>query len=165
MSLSLQISNNERIFSIESSLTTLESSMKDLESYFRPIQSNLARLNDHFEQQGLSNQITVFGVKGDAFIENAESRFMSLCAGKFPGIPITQSDVVSAKSIGKLSAKARPIVVELCNLRVKNISYYKRHFGRNCRSFGSRLPQIPIKKRIFSRTVKNAGLDGISQIV
>ena len=59
---------NKHIFSIESSLTLLGSSMKDLESSFRPIQSNLARLNDRFEQQALSNQIIVFGMK-DASIE------------------------------------------------------------------------------------------------
>jgi hypothetical protein len=149
MSLSLEISNNECIFSIESSLVTLESSMKDLESYFRPIQSNLARLNDRFEQQGLSSQITVFGVKGDVFIENTESRFMSLCAGKFPGIPITQSDVVSAKRIGKPSAKARPTIVQFCNLRVKNIRYYKRQFGRNCRVLEADYLKFPSKEDFF----------------
>ena len=114
-------SYNKRISLIESSLTTLGSSMKDLESSFKPIQSNLARLNDRFEQQALSNQIIVFGVKEDPPIENTESQFMSLCAVKFPGIPITQSDVVSAKRIGKPSAKPRPIVVEFCNLRIRQL--------------------------------------------
>ena len=114
-------SYNKRIFSIESSLTTRGSSMKHLENSFRPIQSNLARLNDRFEQQALSNQIIVFGMKEDTPIENTESQFMSLCAGKFPGIPITQYDVVSAKRIGKPSAKPRPIVVEFCNLRIHQL--------------------------------------------
>ena len=109
-------SYNRRIFSVESSLATLESSMIDLKNSFQPIQSNLARLNDRFEQQALSNQIIVFGVKEETSIENTESQFLSLCAGKFPGIPIIQSDVVSAKRIGKPSAKPRPIVVEFCNL-------------------------------------------------
>ena len=86
-------SYNKHIFSIESSLTTLGSPMKDLESSFRPIQSNLARLNYRFEQQALSNQIIVFGVKEHAPIENTESQFMSLCPGKFPGTPITHSNV------------------------------------------------------------------------
>jgi len=114
-------SYNRRIFSVESSLATLESSMIDLKNSFQPIQSNLARLNDRFEQQALSNQIIVFGVKEETSIENTESQFLSLCAGKFPGIPIIQSDVVSAKRIGKPSAKPRPIVVEFCNLRVRQL--------------------------------------------
>ena len=66
-------SYEKSIFSIESSLTTLESSMKDLERSFRTVQSNLARFFDHFEQQALSSQTIVFGVKEDSSIENIES--------------------------------------------------------------------------------------------
>ena len=54
-------------------------------------------------------------------LKTLKRQFMSLCSGKFPGIPITQSDVVSAKGIGKPSAKPKPIVVEFCNLRIRQL--------------------------------------------
>jgi len=53
-------------------------------------------------------------VKEDAPLK-IQSQFMSLCARKFPGIPITQSNVVSAKRIGR---QPRPTVVEFCNLQI-----------------------------------------------
>ena len=51
---------------------------------------------------------------------------MSLSAGKFPGILITQSDVVSAKRICIPSAKPRPIVVDFCNLQVHQLLLRQR---------------------------------------
>ena len=112
-----------RMTKLESSLKLLDSGLSKLQNSLKPIQSNVDRLSDQFDQMKLSNQLVLFGLKEDPYPEASESRFLGFCSTRFPGIPVTQNDIVSARRIGKQGSglKPRPLVVEFCSSRMQQL--------------------------------------------
>ena len=91
--------------------------LSKLQNSLKPIQSNLDRLSDQFDQMKLSNQLVLFGLKEDLYPEASDSRLLGFCITRFPGIPVTQNDIISARRIGKQGSglKPRPLVLEFCS--------------------------------------------------
>ena len=97
--------------------------LSKLQNSLKPIQYNVDRLSDQFDQMKLSNQLVLFGLKEDPYPEASESRFLGFCSTRFPGIPVTQNDIVSARRIGKQGSglKPRPLVVVFCSSRMQQL--------------------------------------------
>lgn len=110
-----------RMSKLESSLHLLDSGLSELQKSLKPIQLNVDRLSDQFDQMKISNQLILFGFKEDPYPEASESKFLGFCSTRFPGIPLTKNDIVSVRRIGKQGSglKSRPLVVEFCSPRMQ----------------------------------------------
>jgi len=71
----------------------------------------------------ISNLLTTFGFKENSYPEASESKFLRFCSTRFPGIAVTQNDIVSVRKIGKQGSglKPHPLVVEFCSPRMQQL--------------------------------------------
>ena len=83
-----------RMSRLELSLNLLDSGLSELQKPLKPIQSNVDRLNDQFDQIKISNQLILFGFKEEPYPEASESKFIEFWSTSFPGIPVTKNYIV-----------------------------------------------------------------------
>ena len=71
-------------------------------------------------------------LKEDPYPEGSESRLLGFCSTRFPCIPVTQKNIISARRIGKQGEgskqggwgsglKPHPLVVEFCSPRMQQL--------------------------------------------